>query len=171
VSKASSFTDVYPGYFQKAYVTNDLERAMRQAGIAYGIKDWLTTEFTFPVKPAGTATIEVALANVGPSQIELIRPKGGVDTIYRDFFASGDDFQMVFHHLCKGFDSKQQFLAEVDKLRRKGVALPIDISDESDSAIAFACYADFRDLLGHYLEFVWYNEDGLKWLEAVPCYE
>jgi hypothetical protein len=169
VNEKNGFSAAFPGYYQTAYVTNDLEQAKLRAGVTYGIREWLTTEFSFPVKPSGDVTVGVALANVGASQIELIQPTSGATAIYRDILPDGAGFHMALHHLCKGFDTKEQFLGKLADLKRQGVQLPIDISDQPGGGIALACYADFRQTLGHYLEFVWFNDVGWEWLDTIPC--
>jgi hypothetical protein len=168
VSEPKPFNTLYPGFYQTAYVTNDLKEAQKRTGAAYGITDWLMmSDLAFEVKQ-GPLTIDVALANVGDSQIELIQPKGGNDAMYRDYLAGGGDFRLAFHHLCKGFETEEQFFGNLAELRRLGIPIPMNNSEPRKSDIALACYGDFRASIGHYLEYVWFTETGRKLMASVP---
>jgi hypothetical protein len=168
MSPLRPFRTSYPGYFQTAYVTNDLQRAMAQLGKGYRIRDWHgNAEFTLRTQSGASASIKVALAYVGDTQIEIIEPAGGDDGLYRDYLA-GSGFQLVFHHLCKAFDTQEQYAENIDWLRREGVPLPVLLSAQESKGFGSVCYADFRETLGHYLEYVWFGEVGRAFMSAVP---
>jgi hypothetical protein len=162
------FKTAFPGYFQTAYVTNDIGLAMQRAGESYGIADWYRSDdLVLCTSGGGTANIKVALAYVGESQIELIEPAGGDDGLYRDYL-DADGFQLRFHHICKAFETEEQYVENLSWLRKDGVTLPMAMSVEQSRGIAMACYADFRERLGHHLEFVWFTDEGRAWMGTMP---
>lgn len=172
MSNLRPFNTLFPGYYQTAYVTNDLQHATGQVGNAYGIADWLTIDgFSFPVKPSGEVVIDLALAYIGDSQIELIQPVGGNDALYRDSLRDEGGFELVFHHLCKAFDTREQFHENLADLKRRDIPIPMDNTEHPENGIALACYGDFRASLGHYLEYVWFTEAGAEWMAQVPRHD
>lgn len=169
MSDQTAYCSMYPGFYQTAYVTNDLALAMERVGAAYGILTWFSMSgFTFPMATGLDVSIDVALANLGDTQFELIRPAGGDDGLYRDSLSGGSAFELVFHHMCKAFETEEQFLENRDLLKRQGIAMPMDNSELPSNGIARACYGDFRGTLGHYLEYVWFTDAGRDWLREIP---
>lgn len=84
-----SFLD--QGITQVAIVVPDLDSAVENYHRVFGIEPWhfytykrpLVTEMHYMGEPADYA-MRIALANTGPSRIELIEPLSG-DSIYADF--------------------------------------------------------------------------------------
>lgn len=164
MSELQPFNTMFPGYYQTAYVTKDVDLAMTQIGSSYRIKNWYRNpEFVMATRDGKTCSFRVALAFIGDSQIEIIEPTGGDDGIYRDYLRERGS-QLAFHHVCKAFDTEEQYMENLSWLKREGVNLPVLVANE----IAHACYADFREKLGHYLEFVWYTNEGKAFMKAIP---
>lgn len=169
MSQLRPFKTMYPGYFQTAYVTNNLDQAMKQLGDAYGIRDWWSTRSYEGVSSNGkTITIGIALAYVGDSQIEIIEPVAGAVGYYRTALTGSEEFQVKFHHLCIAFDTAEQYEAKVAELKLEGIDIPFEINREMNSGFGFACYGDFRHKCGHFLEYVWLKEEGYAWMSSVP---
>lgn len=160
---------MYPGYFQTAYVTNDLEQAMQQLGSAYGINNWYTDRnFETPILPEKTVTFRVALAYIGDTQIEIIDPVAGAFAHYKTVLTDDKSFQLKLHHMCQAFDTVEEYDAKVTELKRTGVPIPAEITREMNSSFGLACYGDFRSMCGHYLEYIWLNEAARAWMGTVP---
>lgn len=163
------FKTMYPGYFQTAYVTTDLDRAVEQLSQVHGIRHWYTNRrFEYAVTASKTATIGLALAYVGDTQIEIIEPIAGECAFYRTALTGRPDFQLRFHHLCQAFDTAEQYQARFAELEREGVNLPVQITLDMNNGLSLACYADFRHRGGHFMEYVWFSELGRSWMDAVP---
>jgi hypothetical protein len=160
---------MYPGYYQNAYVTTDVDRAMEQLNRAYRIKDWaVLRDFSYAPLPGKSLKMVCALAYVGDTQFEIIQPISGDDEFYRTLF-DGPGFQLKFHHYCICFDTAEQYHEHRAYLKNLGVAMPVDVTpDDMGTGLALASYADFRDILGHYLEYVWFTQAGLDWMASIP---
>lgn len=137
------------GQFQNAYVTPDLERATGLLRDRYGIGEFgqydLELDVTTPAG-SGKAALKVALAWVGDIQYELIEPVSGLVDMYRD--ALPENGLLRFHHICM----RSQ---DWDATRRELDARKLPIVCEGATAGTKFLYADARDSLGHYLEYVW----------------
>lgn len=169
MTESSAYRSMYPGFQQIAYVTNDVGGAIERVGKAYDVKNWLRMDdFAFQMASGKDVHIEVALANLGGTQFEIIRPAGGDDAMYRDALPGGSGFEMVFHHLCKCFDTEAQFRQHRDYLKQQGIAMPMDNTELPSNGIALALYGDFRETLGHYLEYVWFTDAGREWTKQIP---
>ena len=135
-------------HYQNAYVTPDIEQALAIFRERYGVADARSFEAEYEVTtPAGTgvARNRLALIWIGDLQYELIEPVSGAVDIYREALpATG----LRFHHVCMRSFDWDATLAEVERQR-----LPIVYRGDSTSGLKFI-YADARDTLGHYLEFV-----------------
>jgi hypothetical protein len=138
------------GHYQNAYVTRDIEEALAIFRERYGVQDarYFTAE-TEVTTPAGTAIAvnKIAFIWIGDLQYELIEPVSGPVDLYREAVPAQGGLR--FHHICMRTQDWEGTLAEVE---RQG--LPIVYRGNSSSGLKFI-YADARDTLGHYLEFVW----------------
>lgn len=155
-------------FCQTAYVTTDLERAMPQVGAAHGIRDWFSSSgFEFQMGKGRSGHIDLALAYVGDMQIEVIQPLDGDLDFYRCMF-SGDDFQIKFHHLCKSYETRAEFDAKVAELNLAGIDLPVERTQDTCNDRGVVCYADFRQQMGHFMEYVWFGAAGRAWMNSIP---
>ncbi len=162
------FNPMATTFFQTAYITTDLERALPQVGAAHGIRDWYSSSrFDFQMGKGRSGHIALALAYVGDMQIEVIQPLDGDVDFYRCMF-SGDEFQIKFHHLAKAYETREEFNAKVAELNRAGIDMPVERTEDTCNDRGVACYADFRHLTGHFLEYVWFGAAGRAWMNTVP---
>jgi Glyoxalase/Bleomycin resistance protein/Dioxygenase superfamily len=145
-------------HFQNAYVTRNIQQAIEHLKSRADIRKLLsfevTTEVVTPAGP-GTLTNKLAFVWVEDLQYELIEPVGGSVSIYRD--ALPDDDSLSFHHTCMRVDNWTDFRARV-----REQSLPIAIEGGSD-ALRYL-YLDARELLGHYLEYVWMTPE--RWAQV-----
>jgi hypothetical protein len=136
-------------HYQNAYVTADIDRAVAlleeqfgAAGKAARID--ITQKFWTP-QGEGEGTLKLAFVQVGRLQYELIEPVSGNVAIYKDAVVPGQP--MRFHHVAMRADDIDAVRAESEKRGRK-----IVLAGEA-AGVRFL-YADARDTLGHYLEYV-----------------
>jgi hypothetical protein len=156
---------------QVAWVTSDLELAMKQFKELYGIPEFyvLETQFDAEVRgEQGQMHLQVALANVDNVQLELIRPLGSsLEHLYRDSLPSGGGGP-VFHHICvqvhgdlAAWDAYYSKLSQERSVIYMGKGGP---------GVRFV-YTDERETLGMYLEHVWFSPEHAAALRAkIPTY-
>jgi hypothetical protein len=140
---------ILTNHYQNAYVTADIDRAVAlleeqfsAAGKATRID--ITQKFWTP-QGEGEGTLKLAFVQVGRLQYELIEPVSGNVAIYKDAVVPGQP--MRFHHVAMRTDDIDAVRAESEKHGRK-----IVLAGEAPG-VRFL-YADARDTLGHYLEYV-----------------
>lgn len=156
------------GHFcQMAYVTNDLDAAMTLFRDRHQVSRYLELR-DYPVEtgPEGHARLDIALAFAGAIQVELIRPRGGADTVYRQILDDNGHFQLQFHHQAHLVDS----LGALDILRTSAIArgFPIVVDGRQDDDVAYF-YADCRATIGHHIEYIWYSAKAqARIIGAIP---
>lgn len=143
------------GHYQNAYVTRDIERSLVELRAVNELQNVVQFEMPLELKtPAasGQALMKIALAWIGNLQVELIEPVSGLVDIYRDALpASG----MRFHHIGMRSLDWDATLAHIHQL-----GLPIVLQGEMPG-VRFM-YADARQTLGHYLEYVSMPDEAWK---------
>jgi len=146
--------------FQTAYVTNDLDRACETLRQAYGIETFSFLEGEM----AGGGFIRVAFAWVGGTMYEIIDAKGPDDAFYTARLPK-DEFALRFHHLGFLIHSQEAW----DGLRAEIAADGRPIAFESrNPGFLDAMYIEAPEL-GHYLEYLFPEEGGVAFFEAVPA--
>jgi catechol 2,3-dioxygenase-like lactoylglutathione lyase family enzyme len=155
-------------HYQNAYITRDIEKALARFAKRTGRDDLrsfeIEVEATTP-QGTGKARMKLALFWVDDLQYELIEPISGMVDIYADELPADDAVR--FHHVAARVDDWDSFRAEVDRL-----GLPIVREGESGDMLKYV-YLDMRDLMGHYVEYVWAAPDrwagmGAPWAAEAP---
>lgn len=137
------------GFFQNAYVTRDLAKALAGLRSRHGV-DGEVMEIPFAtdvITPQGKGPVaaKVALVWVGNVQLELIEPVSGLGQIYSD--ALPEDDSLRFHHVgMRVFD--------MEALRAEAAAKGWPIVFQGGGEGFQFTYVDARDTLGHYLEYI-----------------
>lgn len=151
-----------PGFFQIAYATNDLDRAMRAFDEQFGVKRF----FKMPDMPYDAETrMSIATAYIGEVMIEIIEPHGPGHTIYDDALPPGDEFAIRHHHMGHLFEKEEDLQRVVDlaAARRQPIAYEGGVE-----GVIKAVYVDTRESLGHYLEYIYCTPAGLEFLNQAP---
>lgn len=155
----------FPGFFQVAYVTEDIERAQRQFQATHGIPQFHELrDIHYQTNGGREAHCHVSLAYVGATEIELIQPIDGDVQLYRDFLPR-DGSAVRFHHLCKMFDSDEAYDRQIEAFTQMGKSFPIN---GKAPGIGRYFYCDFRAELGHYIEGIVFEPDARPWLSSIP---
>lgn len=145
-----STVPLYNGFYQTAYVTADLDAAMRMLAATHGIERFRIKRDIPGLPGMPEMVMHQAHAYLGAVQIELIQPAGGDDGLYRDFCAA-EPAAIRHHHFGMWTDDVAVYeglpaaLAEHD--------IPV-VFKASIPNVGGAIYADARRMLGHYLEYV-----------------
>jgi hypothetical protein len=99
--------------FQLGFVVDDLVEVARQWASIHGVGPFLVSpRMTVPCTYRGTPgelEMQVATAQAGPAQIELIVQYSDTPSIYREFVANGHS---VFHQICtvtSDYDGKKAY--------------------------------------------------------------
>jgi hypothetical protein len=156
-------------HHQVAYVTNDMDRALKLFADQYGIARFhplLTGEE--PAQPGGMR-LRIGLANVNGTEVELIQPLGDGSNLYADALPKDGRFALKLHHLCIRIEGP------IENWERHRAAI-----DETLHPVALegvygdylrVVYTDERDHLGHYLEHLWMAPGVLAAMaERVPSF-
>jgi len=153
------------GLYQLAYVTNDFERALEQCGAIHGVHEFRKlSQINVNLGAGLTALCNIALAWVGPTQLEVIQALEGEVALYAEGLPSSG-FGLKLHHLARLHATREDVEAQVEKYRSEGRAMPIDAEEPGWGRY---CYADFRRELGHYIEHAWFTPRALEWQAGLP---
>lgn len=161
-------TTLFPGTAvqQIGYATTDCSEAVKRYNERYGVTNFLLLPNTVStIAPGRTATLNVAMAFVKGTMIELIEPVGGADTIYRDVLPTSG-FAVRHHHLGYAmFDENQWACTQAEIERQK---IPVVLNGETPGVIRYQ-YIDLRADTGHYVEYLYYmGPGGREFLGAIP---
>lgn len=144
--------------FQTAYVVRDLEAAKKAFADNYGVKNFLDV----PMPPMeGETSMRISLAWTGGQQIELIEAKGPGLELYTDWMKGGEAIR--HHHFGYFVHSDEEWAALEKRLADEGKEYVF----AGDGGICQFIYVKAEEL-GHYLEFVYPNEQGKALFESVP---
>lgn len=146
------------GHYQNAYVTHNLDAAMKLLDDRYGKQAWIRFDPDMIIRtPAGPkeASVRVGLVWYGGLQIELIQPNGGYNNHYEHMLpADTSDPIPRFHHTAHRREDRAAMRAEIEKL-----GLPLAFEGDVPGAMEFV-YLDGRESIGHFLEYVWATPEG-----------
>jgi hypothetical protein len=154
-------------HHQNAYVTNDLDRALKVYADHYGVPKFFELQLP-PNLDGSPLPLRIALANVGGVEIELIQPLAPVP-LYADVLPKDGSFAIVFHHICMRIEGD---LGAWERHRKQINASEHRIALEGGLGdLLRYVYTDERSRLGHYLEHLWYSAQLLTQMDAqVPRY-
>lgn len=143
--------------FQTAYVVRDLDEAIKTFQEKYGVKNFTL----LPMPPMeGETSMRIALAWSAGHQIELIEAKGPGVELYTDWMIEGRDIRQ--HHFGYLIHNDEEWAALKSQLAAEGR----EYVSAGDGGICEFIYVDAPEL-GHYLEYVYPNEQGKAFFESV----
>lgn len=149
-------------FHQIAYVTNDFGKALEKFK-GLGVTRFLELKnISFPIARDGTSVeCHIALGRSGGMEIEVIEPLSANAGLYREPLTS-DDFTMQFHHVAQRLFTEQEF----DTFRKHMIAsgAPLPVEGASNGMTYF--YADLRDSLGHYVEYIYGSPEYWEQMDA-----
>jgi len=142
---------------QIAYVTNDLQRAMKIWDECHGVGSFYVFSNDMPgVECSPPFRMTVALANVGGVEIELIEPVADQAPLHAEGLPQNGGFAMRFHHVAMRIRGElQDFEAHMASLDK--TAHPVVWTGGMGEVMRYA-YTDERATLGHYVEHVWFDD-------------
>jgi hypothetical protein len=145
------------GYYQNAYVTRDLDKAIQTLSELHDVGGFWPIEADFVLKTVDgekSARMRVALGWVGNLQIELIQPVSGFTEIYSAYLPEDPaDASPRHHHVAVRRD-------DLDAMRAEVARLDAPVVFEGEGPGIQYVLVDARKSLGHYLEYVWATPEG-----------
>jgi len=155
---------------QIAYVTSDMDEALRQFDQEYGVSAFHVFENNAPeLEQSDTAKLKIALAIVGGAEIELIEPLGSSAPLFSQYLPDDGSFAIRFHHLAFRINGSladfEAHIASIDPGRH-----PIIWQGNLGDMMRYA-YTDERETLGHFVEHIWMHEDIYSQMRsAIPSF-
>jgi hypothetical protein len=154
---------MFKNTFQIAYVTNDLRRAVEVFQSQQGVKEIaIFDDFTLEVAGGRQAVINVGLAYVGETQVEIIEPVSGEVDLYRTWLP--EEFAVRHHHFCHRLDS----IAELESVKSRYEEGDCPIALDASLGETRLFYADTTQLLDHYQEYAWIDPEAEKFMATLP---
>jgi hypothetical protein len=153
-------------HFQVAYVTNDIEQAIRTFAGDYDFPGfYLFSNVGLDTGNAGGPELKIAIAYVNGVEIELIEPLGDTAPLYKDVLSNDAGLQIRFHHTAIRIEGSinnwETHRASIDTTKH-----PIVYQGGLGDDLRFV-YTDERARLGHYVEHIWMSPAMLARMEAV----
>ncbi len=145
--------------FQIAYATNDIDRALAVFGDLHGVHKFRRLEGQL----LDGGHIRVELAWIGATMIELLTAHGPGSEIYMDRLPT-DQFAIRHHHLGYLIYDKPAWDGLEAEAARLGRPL---LAYRHNPGFLRSCFIDAPEL-GHYLEYILPERDGLEFFENVP---
>lgn len=138
------------GFFQLAYVTNDLEAAAGRFRDSYGTGDFLLMR-DLP------GPVSLALADAGDTVIELMEPEPGSSGLHSNWIAGTRGLAVLHCHHGFPIDEDSDWMAMRTRLVEQ--ADPIPMKGQMPGAFDYF-YAGTTADLGQYLKYVQLYEEG-----------
>jgi len=154
-------------HHQIAYVTNDMEEALRRLDHAYGLERFFRIDTSGQSAYPGQAALDIALVRTAGTEFEVIQPLGFNDSLWADPLPKEDSFALLFHHIGVTVHGTmadyERYRVELDT-----DAHPIVAEGAVGDDLRFI-YTDERATLGHYIEHCWFSPNMVEIMTgAVP---
>ena len=161
----------FGGFYQSAYITNDLDRAIELYRTTYGVPEFLTLDADYEVDyrgAAGRLNLRIALVNLNGVQIELIQPRQDCIDMYSEGLPPAA-FAIRHHHLAVRVEGDE---ARWDAWRSQLEQGGRKVAMEASMGFARFLYVDDRPLVGHYTEYFWSTDEQRRRFDAaIPSFQ
>jgi hypothetical protein len=148
-------------YFQTAYVTRDLDRAVELFQARFGIRSF---QFVRGNQVDEQTRIDFALAWLGDVMVELIQPMGNGGSFY-EVMLGRDELGVQLHHFGHLIPNRAEWDRVHEQVSRNGYARPLQGSVEGFLSYL---YVDTRAHTGHFLEYILCEPAGQAFFDGVP---
>mgnify|MGYP001206670120 CR=1 FL=1 len=144
-------------HFQNAYVTHNLDKAMKLVDDRFGRIDWIVFDPEMILQtPSGPkeSSVRAALGWKDGLQTGLTQPVAGyLDHSLPVLPADKDDYVPRFHHIAVRRDDEAAMRREIEQL-----GFPL-LFESSVPGLVFI-YLDAGRTLGHAFEYIWATPEG-----------
>ena len=148
-------------FFQVAYVTRDLDRAVHAFQEQYGIRSFYFQRGNQIDEHTRT---DFALAWVGDVMLELIQPSGNGNSFYEAMLGP-DPFGTRLHHFGHLVPNRAEWDRINEHFTREEAAIPLQ---GSVADFLSYLYVDQRAQTGHFLEYILCEPAGQAFFDSVP---
>jgi catechol 2,3-dioxygenase-like lactoylglutathione lyase family enzyme len=147
----------FPGlrHHQIAYITTDMDEALRRLEKAFGLDRYFFIDTlaqpSYPEQPG----LKIALVRTAGTEFEVIQPLGYKDELWSDPLPRTGEFALLFHHIAVTVDGP---ISEYDRYRA-GIdeTLHPVVTEGWGGEDARWFYTDERATLGHFVEHCWFS--------------
>jgi hypothetical protein len=148
-------------FFQVAYVTRDLDRAMQCFQQQYGVRSFYIQRGN---RIDEHTTTDLALAWLGDTMVELIQPFGNGNSFY-EIMLGPEPLGTRLHHFGHLVPDRAEWDRLTQQIGRDGSSVPLVGSVEGFLSYL---YVDERARTGHYLEYILCEPAGQAFFDSVP---
>ena len=148
-------------FFQVAYVTRDLDRAMQCFQRQYGVRSFYVQRGN---RMDENTTTDLALAWLGDTMVELIQPFGNGNSFYETMLGP-EPLGTRLHHFGHLVPDRAEWDRLTQRIGRDGSSIPLVGSVEGFLSYL---YVDERARTGHYLEYILCEPAGQAFFDSVP---
>ncbi len=144
-------------YHQMAYVTTDLDEALRRLDAAFGFTKFHVMNTVDNPSHPNQPALKIALVRTADTEFEVIEPLGFNDAVYSDPLPKDGSFAMLFHHIGVTVHGTLEDFEEY----RAGIdteAHPIVVDGWAEDKVRWF-YTDERATVGHYIEHCWFSPE------------
>jgi hypothetical protein len=150
--------------FQTAYVTTDMDAAVASFRDRFGVGQFFRSgRRTVSLDSGGRMTMEIALAWVGSTMLEIIQPIADDVAVYADWLPK-HGFAVRFHHIGFRLRSSDEWNAMLERNERHGHQVVFNLTASNTRAL----YIDTVAALGHYVEYLFYIDPPNTSLPRIP---
>ena len=164
-------TDILSRTFQICWVTNELDKAVEHFKRRYDVERLLVmneiplTEVRYRGAIVEAGNARGAWANTADLNLEIIQPESGFTLDLYGQKIQGPDFKMAFHHIGARFDEDLDgYKSAVETMKSKGYDVVVESGIQGMTQFA---YVDLVDELGHYLELLYLNANGVAFMDQI----
>jgi hypothetical protein len=159
----SDNTNLFDGFLEIAYLTSDVDAAVKVFGEQFGINDfWIFDSRDWDDSLENP--LRLALAYTGDTLVELIESLPPVPPLYQDLLPK-EGFAIRHHHnghLIRSTEAWERILKEIER-QQIPIAMQYQVPDIMD-----VVFADTRDQLGHFIEYIRPLSQGSLFFDNIP---
>jgi hypothetical protein len=149
----------FPGlkHHQIAYVTTDMDEALRRLDKAFGLDSFYFIDTEIMRSYEGQPSLLIALVRTGGTEFEVILPRGKGSELWSDPLPKDGSFALLFHHIAFTVHGTMQ---DYERYRASFDVETHPIVTEGWSGNdARWFYTDERATLGHFIEHCWFSPE------------
>jgi len=147
----------FPGlrHHQIAYVTTDMDEALRRLDKAFRLDKFYFIDTIAQRSYEGQPPLKIALVRTGSTEFEVIQPMGAGAALWSDPLPKDGSYALLFHHIAFTVDGTMQDYERYRASFETGDHPVVTEGWAGDDARWF--YTDERQTLGHFIEHCWFS--------------
>ena len=154
---------LFPTVFETCYVVSNMDNAVAMFADKFGVKNF-RIDRDVPMNNKEGQTLHVGLGYAGDTLIELFEQTDNTPSVCEGWVDRKSDNAVRLHHYGFIMSDEVDFEDFRSGLLKQGMDIPIVF----DNGATRALIADFRNELGHYLEYIQFEPEGREFLATIP---